>query len=117
MQNSPRSRPVVGRSFLRGMFALILLAYAATWAWGVPAVITAVIENDLTRNAAAAEYYKKPWVDIDSGVTFAVPVVPGIIVLYHYHNGGLLHGWGGWKIHLWYVTGSRQLYENVSWVT
>ncbi len=106
-----------GSRWLRVFFAALFAAYVVTWAWGVPAVITAIVENDMNANARAAEYYEEPWKDIDITVSFAFPLVPGLIVAHHSHEGGKLHGWGGWKVYLWYGTGETQVYERVTWVT
>jgi len=118
----PNSRSPFGQLFTRSRIfrlcsILILGGYAITWLFGVPAVLTAVTANDLINNAKAAVYYNEPWAEIHTGTTFAVPLLPGVILLYHYHIGGHLHGWGGWKLYLWYGVGQRQLLENVRWVT
>lgn len=102
---------------LRALTVTTILSYAITWTFGVPSVSTAIIANDLASAKQVAEYYEEPILPIESAVTFAVAVVPGVVVAYHYHLGGRLHGWGGWKLYAWYVTGEHQLFELVRWVT
>ena len=101
----------------RTVAVVVLLAYAITWSFGVPAVITDIHENDTRQEAAASEFYHTKSDPIESVVTFALPALPGVVVAYHHHSGGHLHGWGGWKVYFWYIRGEKQLFEVMRWVT
>ncbi len=53
------SKTFWGSRWLRVFFAALFAAYVVTWAWGVPAVITTIVESDMNANARAAEYYEE----------------------------------------------------------
>ncbi len=110
-QLSRRSRSV------RWALALAIVTYLATWMVGVPVVMSDAAIQDLRANERAAEYSGTTLSTVYSVSHFAMPVTPGIIILYHEHWGGQLHGWGGWKLYFWYGYGHRELYESVDYVS
>ena len=92
--------------------------YLLTWAFGVPAVLTA-------EHAAAVDAYKQekarddrvwnahPWIRTSA----AFPLFPGLVVSYHEYQVAGLNGWGGWQVHIWYWVGVRPLCEMTHWIS
>ncbi len=109
-QLSRRSRSV------RWALALVVVTYLATWMVGVPVVMSDAAFQDLRANERAAEFYGTPLSTVYSASHFAMPVTPGLVILYHQHWGGKLHGWGGWKLYFWYGYGHRELYQSMDYV-
>lgn len=110
-QLSQRSR------LFRWAFGLVVVAYFVTWVVGVPAVLTDAAYHDARNNKSAADHFGTPLSPVFSASHFAIPVFPGVIIFYHEHWGGHLHGWGGWKLYLWYGFGNKELYQAVRYVT
>ena len=93
-------------------------AYLITWAFGVPAVLTA-------QHAEAVDAYKvekarenrvwaaHPWIRTSA----ALPVLPGVIVSHHEYQVAGLNGWGGWQVHVWYWVGVRRILERTNWIS
>ena len=101
----------------RTISAAVLAGYAATFVLGVPAVLSDAATNDGQRAEATALYYGEPMQAVFTNSPFAVPLLPGVILFYHSHSGGRLHGWGGWKLYAWWGFGERQLAELPEYVT
>ncbi len=86
-------------------WGLLLAAYAATWAFGVPAAQAhdqriAVARWNHNREAGYP-VHDTPSVSVVSGL----PVLPGLVLSYQYVGVGPLDGWEGWTLHLWYGWG------------
>jgi hypothetical protein len=107
------------RRLPRWFIVVIAIAYIFTWAFGVPAVQTAA-------NSKAVDLYKYDKAAGDRRVSdahprirtyVAFPIVPGLILSYHEYQVAGLHGWGGWELHLWYLTGVKSICGLTVWIS
>jgi len=46
----------------------------------------------------------------------AFPLLPGLIATYHEYQYGALAGWGGWELHVWHFTGTKEVFSLMSWI-
>lgn len=103
--------------FLRASRLVVLLGYLLTWIFGVPEAISDAAAVDVANAERVAAEYQKPVVPVRSWSALGLPLLPGVIVIHHAHAGGRLHGWGGFKVYLWWGSGLRQVKEVMTWVT
>ncbi len=98
---------------------VLVAAYLITWAFGIPAVQSSL-------DAAAVSAFKRvnegrpinlesahPW--FESFVSF--PLLPGVVATYHESQIAMLSGWGGWRVHVWYGLGVREVCAWRFWVS
>lgn len=95
----------------RWLYGLVLASYLLTWSFGVPEVLSNAVSLDVESSIKSAEFYDQPLQPVHTYSGFAAPVIPGIIVFSHYHSGGKLHEWGGFKVYGWWFLGYYQLFE------
>ena len=92
-------------------WGLLLTAYAATWAFGVPAAQVhdqRIAAGRWSHNRAAGyDVHETPSVSVVAGF----PIIPGLIVSYQYIEIGPLDAWQGWTLHLWYGWGVAELWD------
>jgi hypothetical protein len=114
-----------GASWKRAAYGGVAVVYVLT-AWvGAP-----MVQSDLT-DMVIGEYRAEQHID-DSGVlpyhrvlkqnpwcrTFLnVPIVPGVVVVYHEYQASGLNGRGAFYIFLWYGTGARYVGSFQRWVS
>jgi hypothetical protein len=103
--------------FLRASRIVVLLGYLLTWVFGVPEAISDSAGVDVANAERTAAEYQKPLVPVRSWSALGLPLLPGVVVIHHAHAGGRLHGWGGFKVYLWWGSGVRQVKEVMTWVT
>jgi hypothetical protein len=114
---TPRTRGHPLR-WLWGSFAVL---YALTWGLGAPAVQTALVLEELAeykklepQNGAKREHWRRyPYLRM----VVCVPLVPGILATYHEYQIAGLNGWGGWRVHLWYGTGVKEVASLPRWIS
>ncbi len=116
------SRPAIvprrGR-WRRRVVRFAIVAYLFTWAFGVPAVQTS-LDTD------AVEVYKHMREQFPEKVRdghpyiksyISLPVLPGLIVTYHERQCAVLAGFGGWRLHLWWLSGVKEVFCLRSWIS
>jgi hypothetical protein len=96
-----------------------IVAYLFTWAFGVPAVQTSLdtdaveaykhMREQFPEKVREGHPYMKSYVSL--------PVLPGLIVTYHEHQCAVLAGFGGWRLHLWWLTGVTEVFCLQSWIS
>jgi hypothetical protein len=118
--NEPTSTP--RRMAKRGRSAvvhLLLAAYGVTWAFGVPAVTTRLVHDDVI--AFKKAYANKEigwWQHYPSiGTSFGVPLLPGIVLVYYESQLGGLWGSGGWHLFAWWATGEHEIASSWRWLS
>jgi len=106
------------RKVPRSVVIVVFAAYLVTWAFGVPAVLTA-------EHKTAVDAYKKerarnnrvwdahPWIRTAA----AFPILPGLVVSFHEYQVAGLDGWGGWQVYVWYWNGVRKVFEQTYWIS
>lgn len=86
--------------------------YLATWAFGVPAVTSHLVQRDLEvyKDAYADKplAYWKSWPRLES--TFGAPLLPGVVLVYYDFQLGGQWGAGGWYVFAWWGTGEREIH-------
>ena len=106
---------------LRWLWGSFVVLYALTWGLGAPAVQTALVLEELAeykklepQDSAKRENWRRyPYVRM----VICVPLVPGILATYHEYQIAGLNGWGGWRFHLWYGTGVKEVASSPRWVS
>jgi len=102
------------RPWRRWAVLIVVSLYLVTWVVGVPSVLSSEAE-------LAAKYYRG-FQNVDEGhprirFEFAVPILPGVILVKHHYQVAWLCGWGGWTVYLWYGSGKRVLVKRTTWVS
>ncbi len=106
---------------LRATRIALIVGYLLTWIFGVPEAIFDAGLVDVKNAERAAAWYaeqappeeRDPVEPVRSWSVFGFPVLPGLVVTHHAHNGGKLHGWSGLKVYLWWGSGVKQAKEVV----
>src|SRR5581483_2492451 len=90
----------------RAAWLLVALLYFVTWAFGVPAVQSRYSQDEISLyKRLEAKSHGPEWKPFPTIRTqFALPILPGTILCFHEYVVAGLWGWGGWSLHLWYVT-------------
>lgn len=98
---------------------LLLACYGVTWAFGAPAVITHLTREDVKayKSALAQGRTEVAQPFPHSSTSMAVPVVPGLVLVYHEMQVAGLWGWGGWVLCAWYPGHVRVLTTRVVWLS
>lgn len=114
---TPRTR----RHPLRWLWGSVAALYALTWGLGAPAVERALVLEELAeykklepQDSAKRENWRRyPYLRM----VICVPLVPGILAIYHEYQIAGLNGWGGWGFHLWYGTGVKEVASSPRWIS
>lgn len=99
--------------------AVIFGLYLATWAFGVPAAITHLVNSDVAdykRVYAGKErlYWERyPF----QKASFGAPLLPGIVLVYYESQLGGQWGAGGWHVFAWWAVAQRELYFSWRWLS
>lgn len=108
------------RRRLRASLGLIAaLGYFVTWGVGVPSVITRLTREEIHEykrlEARDRDFSRLQFPTIKTLV--ALPVLPGVILVYHEAQLAGQHGWGGWAFYAWWGTGSKHLGTAWRWMS
>jgi hypothetical protein len=116
---APGTLPPWRRRVSKVALWLVGLAYLVTATFGSPAV-----QSDLDRRSfeawkrLEARDHSPGWQEFPVIKTLlALPVAPGLIATYHESQIGMLAGWGGWQLHLWYGSAPKRLVRLTMWVS
>lgn len=107
---APRSKHMEGRAsrivlIRRVLIGLFAVAYFATWVFGAPAVVSALV------NSTVAEYRGAGRDAPEIGITHALPLAPGLVsVRFTYDTSGA--GWAEQVICLWWPRGQREIWRS-----
>lgn len=109
---------LIGPPFARHIRITLLALYLATWIAGVPAVLTKLTADEVAAYKKMRDEHNRVW-EVHPLIAFdaSLPVAPFLIVTHHHYQVAGLYGWGGWEVHLWYVTGIRSLFRSSEWVS
>jgi hypothetical protein len=108
-----------GRGWRRLVISLAIAAYLFTWAFGVPAVQTSLDAHTVT----AYKHMKEQWPqEVREGHPYmksyvSLPILPGLILTYYECQYARLAGLGGWRVHLWWLTGVKEIFCLRSWIS
>ncbi len=113
--------PSLRRRPIPWLWGSIAVLYGLTWALGAPAVQTALVQQELAEykklepdDAARREDWRRyPYMR----VVVCVPLVPGMLATYHEYQLAGLNGWGGWRVHVWYGSGVKEVANSARWVS
>ena len=101
--------------------ALILIAslYLVTWVWGVPSVHSKMTAETIREYKAYIADHPDATSARHPYMRFGATLVPFPFVVVHYTESGIgpLRAWGGWTVHIWWVTGSREVAGLTCWVS
>ncbi len=108
------------RRRLRAWLALTAaLGYFVTWGIGVPSVITRLTSEEIQEykrlEARDHDFSRFQFPKIRTLV--ALPVLPGVVVVYHEAHIAGQNGWGGWAFYAWWGTGSKHLGTAWRWLS
>jgi len=117
---SPDGRPHPRFAVRAAAFA-VLLGYAITSIFGVPAVQSALTADALSAYKAARHdragsgdvWPVHPVIRLKA----ALPLLPGIILSYHEYQVASLNGWGGWEVHVWFGGPPKSVYRLMAWIS
>jgi hypothetical protein len=107
------------RCLPRWLLVIIVIAYTLTWVFGVPAVQTATNADAVEKYKHEKEYRSQrvwdthPWIRTSA----AFPIFPGLVLSYHEYQVAGLYGWGGWELHVWYLTGVKSIVGLTVWIS
>jgi hypothetical protein len=110
---SPR-RFLLDRPIRSAIMALVLLAYAVTWAGGAPAATNMFVRETL-RRFEGAPGCQSPDPRVQTVLT--LPVVPSVVLAWQEAQMGGHCGWGGWKLYFWSGGEPTELYSVTRWLS
>lgn len=103
----------------RAALAAVLSLYFLTWAYGVPAVTTQLFRSDIDSykhsNLLGDPYYREHYPVVK--LSFGVPLLPGIVLVYYESQLGGQSGAGGWHVFAWWGSGQKRLAYYWRWVS
>lgn len=105
----------IGRVLLYVVGAL----YLATWVWGIPLVHTQTVARVISNYKAVRARWPKDVRSVHPNIRFGASyaVLPFVTVNHYEYHAAALHGWGGFSVDLWYVTGTKRILEFTKWVS
>jgi hypothetical protein len=94
---------------------IFITCYFITWAFGIPAVNT-------MNTKTAINSYKAIYKTTDNNFpsirgNFAIPLLPGVILMSHSYTLAGLNGWGGISLFCWYIVGENKIISIPFWVS
>jgi hypothetical protein len=94
--------------------ALVLLAYAVTWAGGAPAVSNKFVRETLRgREGSPGCQSTNPRIQ----TVLSLPIVPGVVLAWQEYQLGGQCGWGGWKLYFWCGGEPTELHSVTRWLS
>lgn len=108
----PQTRSPLHQLLRKALAWTVAFGYLVTWIFGVPGVITRLTNEEARRYKETEASHHDHFLQ-ESPPQFstyvALPLIPGIIVLYRetYIDGQ--NGWGGWELYAWWGNGSTHL--------
>lgn len=111
------------RPWLRVAGAVLVILYLVTWAFGVPCVLSGEAARAARAYGAAREYVAAreygavsarqglevrevhPQIRFD----FALPILPGVMLVKHGYQAANLSGERGWSVFAWWGAGNAKL--------
>ena len=101
------------------LVSLLVLSWALTAFLGVPAVITSLVSDSVSGYKYFAVrqpiLLSAPYPRLEASV--AVPVLPGLVLVSYGAQLAGQAGGGGWGLHAWWGTGTRELYYWPRWMS
>ena len=115
----PPGRTPFRRTARYVLVSFFVLSWALTAFLGVPAVITSLV----SRSVSGYKYFavrqplllSAPFPRLEASV--AVPILPGLILVSYGAQLAGQAGGGGWGLHAWWGTGTRELYYWPRWMS
>ena len=106
----------------RTLEALLLISFVATWAFGVPAVVSHLHAEALSKYQAVAAKAPPPYFPRNHSYPYintplAFPLAPGFIVSYHEYQLAPLYGAGLIQIHFWCGLEPTRVYIAIRWLS
>jgi hypothetical protein len=103
----------------RPLVYCVVGAYSVTAIFGVPAVQTDTnmwAVEEYKRLKAAGSY--RVWEVHPYIATYAaLPIAPGVVLVYHEYQLGGLYGFGGYELYVWYAVGVKSVLTFPLWVS
>lgn len=107
------------RRLRAGLALTVALGYFVTWFAGVPSVITRLTSEEIQQykllETPDHDFSRLQFPTIKTLV--ALPVLPGVVAVYHEAHLSGQNGWGGWVFYAWWGAGSKHLGTAVRWVS
>ncbi len=106
----------------RALEALLLISFVATWVFGVPAVVSHLHSEALSKYQSLAAKAPPPYLPQNHSYPYintplAFPLAPGFVVSYHEYQLAPLYGAGLIQIHFWCGLEPLPVYMAIRWLS
>ncbi len=103
----------------RYALCLLLVLYAATWIWGIPAVHTAIAGRTISGYKQAirrlpetvGEHHPR----LRFGASYAI--LPLVTVDHYEYQVAGRWGWGGFTVDAWHFVGTVRIFRSTKWIS
>jgi hypothetical protein len=108
------SLPSIGRLAV----VIFLVPYLATWALGVPRVLTDFTSIEVATYKRLKAEENRVW-EVHPIIRYFIsfPIAPTLVLTYHEYQLAGLYGEGSWELSFWYGSGSRSIWRYDLWVS